>query len=203
MPGTTPRGFPYPVPADPADVAGAIEDLATAIDADLATINSYAVPRGMAQFLGTVTNTVPGTATSGLLTWQLTDFNTTVRDVQFVDPATQAVTPVTGVNTTVLLPQHSGFWQIMASVQLRTTVPGLGVDMIGVEILVGGVVVARETVHDTAFVADLTHMIDASAGVFLTAGTAVSLRAQVARASGTSPVEFGTRSITLMRMSKP
>jgi hypothetical protein len=39
MPASTPnRGYPYSIPADPADVAGALEDLATAIDTDLTTI---------------------------------------------------------------------------------------------------------------------------------------------------------------------
>lgn len=45
MPGTTPRGYPYPLTTEPADGAPQIEALARAIDTDMAAVKSEGVLR--------------------------------------------------------------------------------------------------------------------------------------------------------------
>lgn len=201
------RAYLYPTPADPTDVPFYMQGLAEGLDRDLNALNFITRPRPMAQIAGTVTNTVPGTAVQGTLTWQLTDYNTR----SWVGPPSNlangatAIVPVTGVNTQLLTVNYTGFWYLFANCQLETTNPAAGIDMAGVELVIstgGGTVVGRKTVHDTSFIGDLTHIIDVSAGVRLTAGTQVSLRAVVGRSSGSNPYSFGRRSITLMRMTE-
>lgn len=210
MPATTPRGYPYPLPADPTDVAGDIERFALAVDDDTKALDYIAGPRAMAQFVGTVSNTIPGTATSGTLTWQLTDFNTLNRHPAdlFGPPDTTAFQPVTGVNTTQLHANFFGIYQVMAQVQIQSSPSGAGIDMIGVELVdwTGGVL-ARDTTHDVTFAADGTRMIDVSTLVRIPApaisgGNGVSLRGVLGRSSGAAGVTFLRRSITFLRMNR-
>jgi hypothetical protein len=50
MPGSTVnRGYPYSLPADPADVPQAIEDLARAIDTDMQALIDSVIPRPLAK----------------------------------------------------------------------------------------------------------------------------------------------------------
>lgn len=201
MPANTPnRIYPYPVPGDPTDVPGDLERFAVRVDADLRDLENESVPRAMAQFLGTITNTVPGVSTSGPLTWQLTDYNTV--PVNFTD---RAVVPVTDATTTALRVNYTGYWYIGSSVQIGTAVSGDGIDMLGVEILRNGGATpanARTTTHDVVFPTDSTHVLDVSCGLFLNAGDTVGVRGLVGRSAGTAPARFERRSITLLRMTR-
>ena len=205
MPASTPnRNYPYPVPADPTDVAGDIQRFAEAVDSDLRTIENESVPRAMAQFFGTVTNTVPGVSTSGPLTWQLTDYNTVAPHISAGEGKT-AVVPVTDATTTALRVNHTGFWYIGSSVQIATAVVGAGIDMLGIEILRNGGATpanARTTTHDVVFAADATRILDVSCGLFLTDGDTVGIRGLVGRSAGNAPARFERRSITLLRMTR-
>jgi hypothetical protein len=202
MPAFTPNQlYPYSIPADPADVPGALQDLAEAVDTSLAGYEQLARGRAMAQFLGTVNNTIPGTALRGTFTWQLTDFNTPAvgmtGDVLAVEPFTDAA-------TTALKVQHDGFWFIFATVQARSVPASANIDELGVEILKNNssVTNCRSGTHDVTLTAEPTFTIDASVGLPLVAGDTISFRGLVRRISGASSVTFGRRSITLLRMTR-
>jgi hypothetical protein len=193
--------FPYAQPTDPADVPLRLEEFAEAVDSSLGALEDRARPRAMAQFLGTVTNTIPGTATSGTFTWQLTDYNTE----PFFPGNTPALVPVTDASTTQLTVNWPGFWYVSSSVQIASMGTGSGVDMIGIDILVNGLSSpfnARSVTHDVVFAADGTHVLDVSTGLLLAAGDRVSVRGVVGRSSGSAAVRFERRSITLLRMTQ-
>ncbi|MFD3535251.1 hypothetical protein [Streptomyces sp. NPDC058664] len=201
MPATTPNQFyPYSIPGDPADVPGAMQALAEAVDSSLSAYEQLARPRAMAQFLGTVNNVIPGTALRGTFTWQLTDFNTVANAMTDNVPA---VEPFTDAATTALKVQHDGFWFIFATVQARSVPASAGIDELGVEILKNNSTVTncRSGTHDVTLTAEPTFTIDASVGLPLVAGDTIAFRGLVRRSAGLSPVTFGRRSITLLRMT--
>lgn len=201
MTGFTPNyTIPYAQPTDPADVPFYLEGLATRVEEVLAGLELQARPRPMAQFLGTIPNTLIGTATLGTLTWQLTDFNTDGPTV-----GTPAVVPINDASTTALRVNYAGFWYIFGTVQAQNTVPSANIDSLGTEILHNGTATpanSRSNTHDTTNSADPTVIIDAACGLFLNAGDTVGLRGLVDRASGTASATFGPRSITLLRMTQ-
>lgn len=205
MPASTPNfGIPYSIPADAADVPLALQRLAERVDTVLTSLELQARPRHMAQFFGNVPNVVPGTATSGVLTWQLTDFNTKRPDgIIPVSETPPAVVEVTDASTTQLTVNVGGFWFVSASVQIGTSASGSGIDLIGLDILRNGAVIQETPAtlsHNPIFTADVTHVLTASGGFLLSAGQTVSVRARVDRSSGTASARFLNRSITLLRM---
>jgi len=204
MPASTPNFLlPYPVPGDPADVPTALETLAEQIDLVLKDQEACAVPRPMAQFLGTVPNIIPGTATTGLFTWQLTDFNTTPSPCVFAD-GPPAVEPVVDAATNQLRVNYSGLWFIFGTVQVERTVPASNIDDIAVEFTLNGSTTphwARSSTHNVTTGGDTTHLLDASVCMTLAAGDLVGFRGAVARSAGAAPVTFNSRSITLLRMA--
>jgi len=202
MPGLTPNFFlRYPLPADPADVPGALQALAEDVEGTLTQLAAEAQPRAMAQFLGTITNTIPGTALSGTFTWQLTDFNTYAPTVTEPMPAVQ---PINDASTTALTVNHDGFWFIFGTVQANTTAPAANIDELAVELLKNGSATppwSRSGSHDTTTAGVSTFTLDVAAGMPLLAGDTVGLRGLVRRSAGSAAVSFGSRSITLLRMT--
>lgn len=200
------RGYPYAQPTDPADVPARLQAFAEAVDDDLAFFEREGQPRHMAQFRGTVTNTVPGTATSGTLTWQLTEFNT--KRLDGITPPSQtlpAMVPVTDATTTQLIVNYPGFWFVSATVQFGTTPAAAGVDLVGIELMKNATVVATNPLswtHDVTFTNDATHILDVACGVLLAPGDTMAVRAGVGRSSLAAPVQFFNRSITLLRMTQ-
>lgn len=60
MPANTPnRGYPYSIPTDPADVPGALQSLAEAIDTDLVSVDATITPKPFCQVRGTLFQSVP------------------------------------------------------------------------------------------------------------------------------------------------
>lgn len=198
------RNYPYAQPTDPADVPERLQAFAEAVDFDLNYFEGRSRPRGMAQFFGNVMNTIPGTATSGTLTWQLTDFNTQPVDPPLAGGPPPAVVPVTDASTTQLTVNYPGFWYVSSSVQIGTNASGSGIDLVGIEILQNATVVAtnvKSWTHDVTFTDDITHTLDVSCGLFLAAGDTVAIRGGVGRSSLAASVRFFNRSITLLRMT--
>lgn len=208
MPGTTPnRGYNYPVPGDATNTAADIERLATQVDSDVEALEWISRPRPMAQFFGSVPNTIPGTAVSGLLTWQTQDFNTRAISGAPEDHLNgpTAVEEITGTATTALRVQYSGFWMVHAAAQLQSKISASGIDSAGIELVWSGapsVVTARHYTHDITFAADRTHLLDLSWGLFMNAGDTISLRGVVGRSSLSNTLTFENRSITLLRMTE-
>lgn len=202
MTGFTPNfALPYAQPTDPADVPFYLQALAERTEEVLAGLETQGRPRYMAQFLGTITNTIPGTSTLGTFTWQLTDFNTFYPDF-FPQPAVQ---PLTDSSTNALVVNLPGFWFIFGSVQVNTTVASANIDELGCEILLNGSASpqwCRSSTHETTTGGDPTHLLDASAGILLAPGDTIGLRGFVRRTAGTASASFGRRSITLLRMTQ-
>lgn len=202
MTGFTPNfSLPYAQPGDPADVPFYLQSLAERTEEELAALEGQGRPRYMAQFLGTITNTIPGTSTLGTFTWQLTDFNTFYPDF-FPQPAVETLTDASTTQLTVNLP---GFWFIFGSVQVPSTAASSNVDELGCEILINGSASpqqCRSSTHETTTSGDPTHLIDVSAGVLLAPGDRVGLRGIARRSAGNAAVSFGRRSITLLRMTQ-
>lgn len=202
MPGFTPNFLlPYSVPGDPANVPAALQNLAEAVESTVSFLSESARPRAMAQFLGTITNTIPGTALSGTFTWQLTDFNTFAPTVTEPMPAVQ---PINDAATTALTVNHDGFWFIFGTVQAQTTAPAANIDELAVELLKNGSATppwSRSGSHDTTTAGVSTFTLDVAAGMPLLAGDTVGLRGLVRRSAGAAAVSFGSRSITLLRMT--
>lgn len=192
--------LPYAQSTDPADVPFYLQGLAEGVDTALGTLAVSSRPRYMAQFLGTIPNVIPGTATLGTLTWQTTDFNQKYSD--FPDPA---VGPLTDPSTTALTVNFPGFWFVFGSVQIPSTAGSANVDELGCEILLNGTAApqqCRSSTHETTTAGDPTHLIDASAGIFMSIGDTIGLRAIARRSAGNAPVTFGRRSLTLLRMTQ-
>lgn len=201
MTGFTPNySIPYAQPTDPAEVHTYLELLAKRVDTVLNSLEEFGRPRPMAQFLGTIPNTLIGTATLGTFTWQLTDFNTP--GSPFNEPA---VVPIVDASTTALQVNYTGFWWIFGTVQVQNTVPAANIDELGTELLKNGVATpawSRSSTHDVTNPNDPTFVLDACAGMPLVAGDTVGLRGLVNRTSGTASATFGRRSITLLRMTQ-
>lgn len=204
MPGFTPNfTFPYSLPADPADVPTALGDLAKSIDFNLGQLQNMLKPRTMAQFRGTVPNTLSGTAISGTLTWQITDFNTV--GSEFVsNGALTATQPIIDASTNAITVNHTGLWWIFGTAQAQSQVVAANIDELGVEILHNGTATppnSRSGTHNTVNAVDPTIVVDASCVIPMVAGDTVGLRALVRRSSGAATATFLSRSITLLRMT--
>jgi hypothetical protein len=77
MPAFTPnRNYPYSIPADPTDVPGAIQDLAEAIDLDIAAIRAAFPLRPAAQISSTAPQVTGGLGLNTVLTFDRIDFDT-------------------------------------------------------------------------------------------------------------------------------
>jgi hypothetical protein len=193
MPGlTVNRGYPYSVPTDPADVAGAIQDLAEAVDADLQTLQALVGPRPMARVRGVTPVTLAGaTADFADLPLELVDFT-----------VGGAVAPLTGSNVQVLLP---GMWLAVAtfiySVPAGPNVASIGVDIVDAS----NVEVGRVNTHLFPAVPETGRNMDASGMALIVPGLldTLKLRAEVRRFAGaTTAVTFRDRTLTLLRMTE-
>lgn len=71
---TANRGYPYSLPADPTDVPGAIQDLAEAIDFDIASIRSNFPRRPALQISSTAPQVTGGLGVNTALTFDRIDF---------------------------------------------------------------------------------------------------------------------------------
>ena len=194
--------LPYAQPTDPADIPLRMQALAEEIDFRLNIQEQRARPRAMAQFLGTVPNIIPGTSQLGVLTWQTTDFNTTIIDAGTTNTAVQ---PIVDASTTAIRVNWPGLWFVWGAVQISTTVPAANIDELGMEILKNGTVTpqwCRSSTHETQIGDGESHIIDAASGIPLVAGDTIGLRAIVRRSAGTAGVGFGRRSLTLLRMTR-
>lgn len=107
MPAFTPRGYPYSLPADPANVPQAIEDLAEAIDPDVQARADSVGPRAV--FRLSSTTIVSFSSTNPFTITQSMPFD--VLDAQVGSPIATPNGPTTRI--TPLLP---GFWWFQGSI---------------------------------------------------------------------------------------
>lgn len=191
---TVNRGYPYPVPTDPTDVAGDIQDLAEAVDADLQELQSIVGPRPMARVRGVTPVTSEGvTADFVELPLELIDFN--------IGGAIAA--PLTSGRPQMLLP---GMWlgvvTYIYSQPAGPNVASIGVDLIDVA---SNTEIGRSNTHMMPAGTEHQRNMDVSGMSLVTPGLTDTwrLRAEVRRFAGASTaVTFRDRTLTLIRMTE-
>lgn len=106
MPSSTPRGYPYPLPADLADVPQALEDLALAVDGDVNAVAQTISARPAFRLAGTIGRALP------LIVPSPSGFDSVQLSFDRVDAVTGgALVPLTGP-TNAIVPALPGFWWI-------------------------------------------------------------------------------------------
>lgn len=139
MPTPTPnRAYPYPDPADPADVAGALQALAEAIDADLATIAPTIVHRRVARVARSSSVNFGTTATTADINWESLVFNENGAVATFPEAPAYRVTPA-----------EPGLWVVVGQVSWREIggpIPNSRpVQYVDVDIAFNGTRIARQS----------------------------------------------------------
>lgn len=191
---TVNRGYPYSVPGDPADVPQALQDLAEAVDTDLAALEALVGPRPMARVRGTTPVSVIGAGlTSAQLNMELIDFN-----------VGGAIAPLTNGTVQVLLP---GVWFAFATVTCPAPVPAASIDYLGFSIIEpGNNEIGYMSTHVPAPLAELQRNYDAGGAAFLDpsfpGGDTLFVRGSVNRSAGSAEYRFADRSLTLIRMTE-
>lgn len=99
MPAFTPnRAYPYSLPTDPADVPGALEALAEAIDDDVCALIASVTGRPTSRFRGTgtfdsFTTSLGSTAATVRVPFDTTDFNTVPATLQSQEAGNRLIRP--------------------------------------------------------------------------------------------------------------
>ncbi|KUJ65435.1 hypothetical protein ACZ90_48060 [Streptomyces albus subsp. albus] len=187
------RAYPYPVPGDPVDVAGDIQALAEAVDADLQTLQSIVGPRPMARVRGVTPVTTEGpTADFAELPLELVDFN-----------VGGAIAPLTSGRVQVLLP---GMWMVV-STYIYAQPAGPNVASIGVDLMdtVANTEIGRSNTHLFPTGTEHQRIMDVSGMKLVVPGVSATLhlRAETRRFAGAgTAVTFRDRTMTLLRMTE-
>lgn len=131
---TVNRNYPYSILTDPADVAGALQDLAEAIDDDVCALTNGVIGRPVARFRGTGTYNSPSTARANVnapgtpyedrIPFNVTDFNTA--NVIMTSP---------DVGQRLIFPDDPGFYFALVTVNVPPmTVSGATVSYMAIQI---------------------------------------------------------------------
>lgn len=192
MPATSPRGYPYSLPTDPADVPGAIQDLAEAIDLDVESVANSVRPRDAFRVSGTdtlsISTSTPFT-TSRLLPFTTVDFN--------VGDAMPPMGPLTDI-----VPQLPGFYWIEASITLpreRSTL----LDAMTLRVETAAGTLTSTSVHTAAASSDGGQNLELQTGAFFNGSTTL-LRAWLTIHAITPTVgtfRFRGRYLSMTRMT--
>lgn len=160
MPASTPRGYPYSLPTDPADAPHAIQDLAEAVDTDVQAVADSIAPREGFRLQGTVSQALP-TSFASILTSQLR-FETVNFDVGGALPP--------GDPYTRIVPQLPGFYWITAQIILpreRSTL----LDLMRLIVQTGAATLGSNAVHQAVPESDGTQMLEVQTGGFFNGTT--------------------------------
>ncbi|MEU2510358.1 hypothetical protein ABZ621_37510 [Streptomyces sp. NPDC007863] len=194
MPGfTVNRGYPYSVPTDPTDVAGDIQALAEAIDADVQTLQSIVGPRPMARVRGITPVTMVGsggTADTRELPLELIDFN-----------VGGAIAPLTSGRVRMLLP---GMWMAVGTF-IYSLPSGANIAYVGAALVdEANIAIGEVNTHLLPAVPETQRNMDVSGMTLINPGLndTLFLRAEVRRFSGGAGETFRDRTLLLMRMTE-
>ena len=164
MPALTPRGYPYSVPGDPADIPQALEDLALAVDTDVEAVSQTIIARPAFRLTGTTAVNMP------LVVPSPSAFDNAVMSFNQTDAVTGgAMTPLAGPVTRVI-PALPGFWWIQGIV----TIPRAGaanLDAIGVSIQTASTTLVRHNTHIVPPATDGANNLVVTSGVFMNGTT--------------------------------
>lgn len=161
MPAFTPRGYPYSLPADPADVPEAIQDLAEAIDPDVQARADSVGSRAVFRLSSTTIVQFPSI------------FSTTMNiplpfdiiDAQVGSPLAQFNGP-----TYRITPRLPGFWWLQGSITYPRA--GASKDLYGVTLRQNGnVTLGRQSSHISIPTTDGSKNLTCTAGAFFNGTT--------------------------------
>jgi len=158
---TVNRNYPYSVPSDPADVPGALQAFAEAVDDDLETRDAVINTRPYVKLRGATTTTVP-VATNTLLPFDVEDFDT------------DSMADLTVSRTTITV-QTAGFYWVHARLRVYKNGASVFQPYVILAILQNGGSVAVTRLHTMPVVPDYTD-ISVSDGVSLAAGDTLTLQ---------------------------
>ena len=161
MPAFTPRGYPYSVPTDPADVPGAIQDLAEAIDPDIQARADAIHARPAFRLSSTSPVVFP--------TW-IAFTNNQRLPFENQDALVEgAIAPIQG-STGRIVPLLPGFWWFHASWSFPRTGATL-MNFLGISLQTSTQVLARNSTHIAPPLSDGANNMTVSAGTFFNGTT--------------------------------
>lgn len=206
MPANTPnRGYTYSLPADPADVPGALQELASDIDNDVCNLLETP-PRAASKFRGTTPFTSLTTSALGATTgtvrvpFNVTDFNTVPCTLQSQE-----------VGNRLIKPEVPGFYMVLGTVDvpiltLTTTVQQMLVEIRRCDTTaptVAGTLLGMSSYHDlVSFVDRGVRRFSVGTAAFMNGTTdGFSLEFSANTNPDVSGYALGERSMTIVRMT--
>lgn len=193
MPGTTPRGYPYPVPTDPTNVPQDLQNLAEAWDADLTAVsNTIGTRPSFRVFSSVPQNLLVAFASSFTLTFPSIDYN--------IDGA---FTPTSGAAQSTITPLLPGFWWLTAACSYArpAALPAPNFDEFGISIQSGGTVYTKRNTHSEP-VAGENRTLSVGTGVFLDGSTPIQAVFTANRVTTVPIYTVYNRSFTGFRMTE-
>lgn len=201
MPGSTVnRGYPYPLPADPTDIPGDLQDLAEAVDADLCDLTASIPVRPALRIRGTnavVANTFLPLNTGEEMEFDIEDFNTGIPYL---------VTSGSVVNEGFfwsISPQLPGFYHLIGTIAIPRPTTGTSRNMLAVAAQKNSVFIARNSNHLQPSASDGIRTGSVRTGVHMN-GTTDTLQLKFSSsvaAGGLDQYTVTERTLTLVRMS--
>lgn len=193
MPGFTPRGYPYPIPADPMDGPGDLQDLAEAWDADLTTVsNTISTRPSFRVFSSTPQNLLVAFASAFTLSFESIDYNNG-----------GAFAPTSGASQSTITPLLPGFWWLTAACSYArpALTPAPNFDEFGISIQSGATVYTKRNTHSEP-VAGEPRTLSVGTGVFLDGVTPIQAVFTANRVSAIQLYTVYNRSFTGFRMTE-
>lgn len=162
MPATTPRGYPYSIPTDPADVPTAIEDLAEAIDVDVQARADSIHARPAFRIMGTEPVTY----------FPQLPFAQNYRQPFNLQEAIVggAIAQSSG-SVQQIIPQLPGFWWFHGTIIIPRAGSAGIMQTVGITLQTGAGVLARNSSHIMPPESDGTNAISVSTGAFFNGTT--------------------------------
>ncbi|WP_326811617.1 hypothetical protein [Streptomyces scopuliridis] len=203
MPATTPRGYPYPVPTDPADVPQAMQDLASAVDTDVQTvyngISARPSVKAVGQTVAKYNNVVSGSLRG--LPFEYFDFN--VGAAIAGNGFNQQQSIVTGSFYRVI-PKLPGFWMAFGAASFPKTAGGVAPINTSIVLLLNdSTIVSRSGINGNTLAADGTAQLVTAGGAFCNGTTDFFNLAWTPTHTSTIPsITVNNRNLTLIRMTQ-
>lgn len=201
MPGSTVnRGYPYPLPADPTDIPGDLQDLAEAVDADLCDLTASIPVRPALRIRGTnavVANTFLPLNTGEEMEFDIEDFNTGIPYL---------VTSGSVVNEGFfwsISPQLPGFYHLIGTIAIPRPTTGTSRNMLAVAAQKNSIFIARNSNHLQPSASDGIRTGSVRTGIHMN-GTTDTLQLKFSSsvaAGGLDQYTVTERTLTLVRMS--
>lgn len=193
MPANSPRGYPYSIPADPADVPAAIQALAESLDTDIQNVADTVVPRPSFRISSTTPQSI-GTSTplvlGRFLTFDVVDFD--------VGGAMPPMGPLTDI-----VPQLPGFYWVEASITLPRE-RGTVLDLMNLRLQNATETLVSSAVHYPAPASDGGQNLQVQTGAYFN-GTTDYVRAVLTTHAGTPTIgrySFRGRYLSMTRMTE-